>query len=450
MSKRMALAMGAAIMGIGTSATAHADWTVVNEQNPGAVLARIQVILRAGSAVDGAAAGLANFTARALLRGTKTKPFKDLNTKLEALGGSLNVSVDQSQSVFSGVVLTKNLEPFLDLVAEILSEPQFDNLEMQILQKQIQGEIRADLQDPDHVASRAAWKAMFPGTALENPPAGTVASVGQVTAAMARQFFQTYYGRSNMVVGFSSVLSDADAAQKLMVKFSPVSASAASAAALPSASFSGRHVVIVDRPGLTTTPMYLVGSGLSDGDADLPILETGNFVFGGDFTSRLMQEIRAKLGYTYGIYSGYSQLIGPKAQPGFFSIYLFPSADASVAAAKRALEMLDDYAKSGITSDDLERAKQSLGNSYPFRVDTAEKRLAQKVRTALTGRVAMSTDQFRAFQGTLTTELVNQKIHAHTDSLDLLIAIVGDASKLKPALSSLPFVSSVQTIDIQP
>ena len=45
--------------------------------------------------------------------------------------------------------------------------------------------------------------------------------------------------------------------------------------------------------------------------ASMLALETGNFVFGEDFTSRLMQVLRNENGWTYGVYSGFNQLMGP-------------------------------------------------------------------------------------------------------------------------------------------
>ena len=62
----------------------------------------------------------------------------------------------------------------------------------------------------------------------------------------------------------------------------------------------GRHLVFVDKPDRTQTQILIGGLGTSAHDADHVPLIVANAVFGGTFTSRLMQEVRSKRGWSYG------------------------------------------------------------------------------------------------------------------------------------------------------
>ena len=64
----------------------------------------------------------------------------------------------------------------------------------------------------------------------------------------------------------------------------------------------GRHLVFVDKPDRTQTQMVIGGLGTHAHDADHVPLMVANTAFGGTFTSRLMQEVRAKRGWSYGAY----------------------------------------------------------------------------------------------------------------------------------------------------
>src|SRR5690606_12603819 len=65
----------------------------------------------------------------------------------------------------------------------------------------------------------------------------------------------------------------------------------------------GRHLVIVDKPERTQTQILIGGLGTHPHDADHTALHVANTIFGGTFTARLTQEVRAKRGWSYGAYS---------------------------------------------------------------------------------------------------------------------------------------------------
>ena len=85
---------------------------------------------------------------------------------------------------------------------------------------------------------------------------------------------------------------------------------------VPSPHFKNRQAWIIPREELATVPTFIALPGIGDADPDFLALELGNLIFGGDFTARLMQELRAKNGWTYGVSSGFNQLLTPHAPVG--------------------------------------------------------------------------------------------------------------------------------------
>ena len=219
---------------------------------------------------------------------------------------------------------------------------------------------------------------------------------------------------------------------------------------LPAPTLQGKRAVLVDRKQMSTSPLMIAVKGVSDSDPDLLPLEVGNFIFGADFTSRLMQVLRAENGWTYGAYSGFNQLFSPQAEAGVFSLYTFPSVEFASLAIQKALAMLEEYVQAGLSEDDFHEAIEALSNRYAFEVDTVEKRLNLKLREILTGHLYDSPESYRGKLGALTREQVNSVILRRTLLSDWAVSVVGDAETLLPVLNSLPGIESVEVLDIQP
>jgi len=426
-------------------------WVFVTEPDPGSRLVRIRAVVRTGGVADPEnLPGLAYFTGRALLRGTRTRRYNELVSAIERAGASLSVEAEEDRTVFSAEVLAGNLDAFLDIFRDVLTQPAFDVEEMRRLQRILQGEVRSEVQEPREVARRALMELAYRGTALARPVHGTVASISRITPRDAAELFRARYVRENLVVSASGPFSREDLAARLALKLDAIPRGEADARPIPEPALAGRRAAIVDRPGNETVPLFIAVPGAGDGDPELAPLEVGNFVFGADFTSRLIQVLRVQNGWTYGAYSGYDQAMGPKREAGLFSLYTYPSVEFADRAIPEALRLLDEYVAGGVTSDELDSARSALGSRYPFELDTAEKRLAARLRGALTGREIRDTASYRELLASLSREVVNAAVASRTRTHSMAIVAVGDASTLRPILAGLPLVESVEVLDVQP
>ncbi len=418
------------------------------EQDPQSRVACFQFLFKSGSLAERSdLPGSALFTARALLRGTRLRSHRALTQEIERLGGSLSAHVDQEVTVLRGAVLVQNIVPFLKLMREILSEPAFEASEVEILRATLIGELRSSMQDPQELAARALLATAYRGTHAENPPNGTRVGLSKVDSQDLRDHFSASYHLSHLWISCVSPFSGQQMRDLLLESLVNLPDGIARATQLPSLTTREFEVVIVDRKGLATTPVFAAVPGVGDAHPDLPALEVGNFAFGEDFTSRLMQVLRAQNGWTYGVSSGYSQLIASKATPSFFSIYLYPSSEHAAVAIKKTIEMLRDYAASGLSSEEFAQSCESLINAYPFQLATAEQRLALRVREGITGRKQEGFEEFSKRMRELTVQGLNALIKRHTLLSCLTVVAVGDAETLSPVLKALPGNPCVSVLD---
>jgi zinc protease len=423
--------------------------TVVIEPSTSRFLSHFQIMMRVGSLADTGLSGLAHFTARALLRGTRKRSFQELSLAIEILGGSINVNVDQSETLFRASVLTQNLEPFVDLLFEILTEPSFKDGEFELLKKILEGELEQSLQDPRTLVSRALLQTAYQGTGLSQPAEGTLEGLEKITVSNLQSFFKTHYTRANLVIGVTSSVAESSLQRLFEARLNSLPEGSRAAAPFPT--FSQRPVrqgVLVERKDMSTVPLFLAIPGVSDADPEMQSLELGNFVFGDDFTARLMQVLRNQNGWTYGAYSGFAQLLGPKKQAGLFSVYLFPSAEFVAQALPKSLELLESYAEKGLSEQEFGFAREALFNRYPFRLDSPEKKLTLRLREIITGRKYLQTDEYRKQLSCLERAQVNDTIAKRTRMESLIVAAAGDVAVLEPVMTGLPGLKSVRKVQL--
>jgi zinc protease len=115
------------------------------------------------------------------------------------------------------------------------------------------------------------------------------------------------------------------------------------------------------------------------GDSDTAALAVAEAVLGGMFSSRLMQEIRVKRGWSYGA----GCALRRSRLPHWFEIWMAAGIDVAGPAVALTLELLSDYAANGPTDDEVDFARSYLVGAMPFHVATARQRMQLAVRDAV-------------------------------------------------------------------
>jgi zinc protease len=98
--------------------------------------------------------------------------------------------------------------------------------------------------------------------------------------------------------------------------------------------------------------------------ADIAVLD--HVIGGGDFTSRLMIEVRVKRGLAYATGS----LVKNRRGAGIFAAYAQCSAAQTAETVRIMRQVCDDLRTSGPTADELAQARLALQRSYVFNFDT--------------------------------------------------------------------------------
>ncbi len=405
----------------------------------------VAVTFRSGSAHDPPGReGVARVFARMLRRGAHGYTAQQIEEAIDALGAELAADVSVSSTTVHFEVIRRSLDAMVDVVANLLARPTFDERELSRLLREAEAEI-VEARDNDRaLASRAFRRTLFAGHPYGRRVSGHIATLRSIGEGDVRAFYARHICRANAIVIVSGDVTEAEGravADRLLAGLpegervpDPVP---------PPVAVPGRHLVFVDKPERTQTQMVLGGLGTDAHDADHFALFVANTAFGGTFTSRLMQEVRAKRGWSYGA----SSRVGFDRQRDAFTMWTAPAAADAPACLALQLELLHTFREEGVTDAELEFVTRYLVRSHAFDIDTARKRVHQRLEAELYGLPPGYHERYVDHVQGVDRAAANAAVRARLSEDDLVVTVVGTHAELGELVAkAIPRLASVTVV----
>ena len=124
--------------------------------------------------------GISHLLEHMAFKGTARRNAREIVEEIEAVGGDLNAATSLETTAYYARVLKGDVRLALDLLADILLEPRFDERELVREKEVVLQEIAASDDSPDDIVHDLAQEAAFSGQALGRPILGTSQSVRRV------------------------------------------------------------------------------------------------------------------------------------------------------------------------------------------------------------------------------------------------------------------------------
>ncbi|MDC0682069.1 M16 family metallopeptidase [Sorangium atrum] len=190
--------------------------------------------------------------------------------------------------------------------------------------------------------------------------------------------------------------------------------------------------------------MVIGGLGTDAHDPDHMALLVANTAFGGTFSSRLMQEVRAKRGWSYGA----SSRAGFDRHRDAFTMWTAPAAQDAPACLSLQLGLLEALRRDGITEDELTFVKRYLVRSHAFEIDTARKRVHQKLDELLYDLPEGYHETYLKRIEDVTLEEANAAVRRRISEDDLVIGVVGTHEEIGEAIAAA--VPKLAEVKVEP
>jgi predicted Zn-dependent peptidase len=236
--------------------------------------------------------------AGALLLGTERRDQTGIAQLLQGHGAELSVSSDPDRLVMGTTLLPDGLGPVLDLVAELLTAATYPDDPVEGERQRVVERVTIARSQPSVIA-RAALATRRYGAhpyALTLPPAELVAGVDGAALRALHADRVLPAGSTLVLVGELDPEAATDTVGRAMAGWS---ATGSAVEAPPVEELREPTLQLVDRPGAVQSNLRLGGPAPQRTDPDLAAARLANMIYGGYFSSRLVENIRERRGYSY-------------------------------------------------------------------------------------------------------------------------------------------------------
>ncbi len=379
--------------------------------------------------------GIAAFTADMLDEGAGGLSAIEIAQEEDRLGAEIGIGVSFDAARISVSALTATLDPTIDLVAKILSQPTFSQADFDRVagDRATALELRRDR--PREVAGIMLVATLFGlDSPYGHPSSGVRESFKSIALADLQSFYASRWNPATMTL---VVAGDVDT-QKLVAKLGSAlggwkAPGAKTVRFAASAIKVAQRLHLVDRPNAPQSDVRIGLVGLDRKDPRYYAFEVMANALGGGFTSRLNQRLREQLGITYGIGASMDW----RAQPGPFSISTAIVAAETAHGIGEALKIVDDIGVSDMPAAELDKAKQNLIRALPAQFETNAGTAASFADLSLHGLpddwYAHYADRVRKVTGADVKAVAKSAI----PSGKLVISVVGDMAKVRADIDKL-------------
>ena len=406
-------------------------------RRPHLPIVSVRVVLGAGDRLDEAGrAGLADLTAALLKRGAGGRTAPAFAEAIDATGGSLEVGTTPDAVVVDLKVLKRDLAKGLGLLADVLTRPALDAGELASLAAERRAEYVAALDDGDEMAGLAVRQVTLSGHPYGRPP--SIKALGALRRPDVQRFYTRWYRPERATALVVGDVEPAEAQRLLTQALGAWGGPARRAAPvaeppLPRPQAATRPTIWLVDMDVTQSFVRLGAVGPARRDPDRPALDVMNFILGGDFTSRLNQEIRDRAGLAYGASSRFATM----RDGGLFVARLNTRTETTRQAVDRLLAILKDIRERPVTPAELQATRAHLAGAFPMRFETNADVAGELADAALFGLPDDDFARYRERVRAVTAADVQAVARRWVPADGWHLVVVGRAAAIAPQLAGL-------------
>ena len=320
--------------------------------------------------------GISHFIEHAVFKGTERRSALEIAIETDRLGGNLDAFTMHEETGFAVKVVDSQLEKAFDLLADILTNPRFDERELKREQKVIIEEIKMTEDAPEEYLGELFNEKLFPNHPLGLSIAGTPRTVKSFNREVTRKFHAEVFSPQNLIIAAAGNLEHAqivDLAEKFFGNIPNQIADHKSQNANPTIA---APIIIKRNQNLEQAHLIIATPFVAATDERRYAADVLANALGGGTSSRLWQKVREEKGLAYSV--GASAAMYQDC--GVFSIYAGTSPHKTEAVLDIALKELRRVVKNGISAEELELMKAQSVASILLGLEDSASRAATLAR----------------------------------------------------------------------
>ncbi len=302
--------------------------------------------------------GLCHMLEHMVFKGTSAKSAQEIAKELDSIGGVSDALTGKESVCFYVKVLPKHLRIASEILLEILSNPRFDPLDLELEKGVVLQELISVEESPEEYIYDLLGEAMFQGHPLGRPIIGQKELLSSIKREDLFCFWDRHLYGSNILVSVSGRVSHQEVMDLLSPRLSAFKGNGQSPKRIRPDFCPNRRVLKRD---LSQVHVALGFEAPSIRDSTRLPAALLNCILGGNMSSRLFQRVREREGLVYSIYSSYY----PYSDTGVFSVYFATEKESADTVFRILKEEILKLLKEGVTEEELAHAKDySIASIY--------------------------------------------------------------------------------------
>lgn len=408
--------------------------TILTEKMPGLRSATVGIWIKQGSRHEPAHLnGISHFIEHAVFKGTERRSALDIAVESDRLGGNFDAYTSHEVVGFMMKVTDRHASQAFDLLADMVSNPRFDERELKREQKVIIEEMKMVEDTPEEYLGELFNREFFPHHALGLPIEGTRETVKSFDRENTLKFHAEVFRPENIVI---AAAGNVEHAQIVDLAHGFFKGQREQVKGQKSDSPQISAPIILKKRDLEQAQIIIAAPFVHAGSRQRYAANLLTNIIGGGTSSRLWQAVREERGLAYSV--GASAIAFQDC--GVFSIYAGTSPKQVETVLDLSTKELRRVVREGVTVEELELVKQQAVASILLGLESSSVRAGTLVRQEIVHGRRIAVDETLANIEAVTPEDVKQLAGEFFQTEKIAFAALGNLNGLRVDRSRLQII----------
>ena len=403
---------------------------ILTEHMPGLRSVTAGIWVRRGSRHESAELnGICHFIEHAVFKGTQHRSARDIAVETDRLGGNLDAYTTHEMTGFTTKVADTAIAQAVDLLADMISHPRFEQEDLEREQKVILEEMKMVEDTPDELLGELFNAAYFPNQPLGRPIEGTRETVPTFDHKTTVGFHAREFSYSNLVIAAAGNVNHERLLELVGAAFDGCESGAAVRPQTlePGKPRPAAPILIEHKNELEQAHLVLATPwphAMSDNRYAASLLAS---VIGGGTSSRLWQKIREERGLAYSVGAAGSAF----SDVGVFNIYAGTSPEYLDQVLELSLAELRETVRNPVSEEELRIAKDQAISSILLGLESSSARAGTLARQEIIHGRRISPDEVIEKIRNATLDELQDVARTYFKTETLALGVLGNLNGFK-------------------
>lgn len=380
---------------------------------------------------------VADMTVAMLDQGTTKRDKFAISAALEKIGASISFSTGNETINFSGRCLRSDVGTVINILAEELRYPLFDEKSFENVKKRRMTRYKDNLENTDVRAAETFSQIVYPAD-HSNYYVSTeqlIKDIEKTTIADVKEYYKKTYGPASMIFVAVGDVDSREIQNQIQTNFTGWNGGVQFKTPKKVQAKPGvKEPVVIPIKDKTSVTLFVgTGIGLQQDEKDYLPLNVGSYILGGNFSARLMSTVRDNEGLTYGIGS---VITGQTYADGAWYVRAYFNPDLCKRGLESTQKQISLWLDKGVSEEELKAKKTTITGVYKVALSTTGGMAGQLLSIAQRNLKMDFLDQYPDKINALTLDEVNGSIKKYIkpENLHIIVAgsVDGNLEKMKP------------------